>query len=409
MDILGPASDHAVTTRPPRVIARGPNNTWFIDCTSATADDGTVLPADFLNDTLAQLRTAFDAANIVEDNGDDMLWRAMQSAGIRYAADTGAANALVGKFTPTVKAWTPGMWIAIKVAQSSIASPNGVTLTADGLPPVRVVRTSGVDPSANDLLANGIALMCYDGAKLQLMAVQASASSGPGGGGASRYNVPFCVATGTAAAIVCAYTPAYINPTAGDLISFRIPWDIGGLGGGATPTVKPDGLGPYQLRTVNNQPLPAGFATNGDTLLCEFDGAVMIVLSKGSVPGPKGDPGAPGPQGPQGPQGVQGPPGPLIYAPAIGSYALVSVLYNFWLSGYYSSLNRPINSGPGVPFGSISWGQTGPWQPFDATATAYLPGTWQPVSFGGTYGAQVDGQGMPSSLVTGSLLVQRVA
>src|SRR4051794_32713632 len=115
IDVLGPASDNAVTTRPGRTITRGAADTWFQDCTSQDANDGTAIGADFLNDTLAQVRTALVSSGITLDNADDMLWRAMQSIGIRYGVDTGAANHLTVNFAVPVTSLYAGLMVLVKV------------------------------------------------------------------------------------------------------------------------------------------------------------------------------------------------------------------------------------------------------------------------------------------------------
>jgi hypothetical protein len=84
-DILGPAaagSSVAPTVRPtpplPNVIGAVP--TFFKDCTSVEASDGTEVTAAWLNAVTMQLRVAFQGMSILEDNADDMLLRAIQKA-----------------------------------------------------------------------------------------------------------------------------------------------------------------------------------------------------------------------------------------------------------------------------------------------------------------------------------------
>ena len=81
LDILGPASAlNSVTTRPSQTTTYGATRSWFKACSSLTAQDGTQLTNDWLNNVLAQFRQAFDSTGIVEDNGDDGA-RARRSRG----------------------------------------------------------------------------------------------------------------------------------------------------------------------------------------------------------------------------------------------------------------------------------------------------------------------------------------
>lgn len=166
IDVLGPASVNAVTSRPNRSIVRGAANTWFKDCTDPQTEDGTILPADFFNDVLAQLRTTFTNAGITLDNADDMLWRAIRSQGLRYGVDTGSANTVVANFTPAVTSLYPGLPLLVKIAETNTGA---ATLAADGQPAKSIINVDGTALSAGALRAGMIAWLAYDGTAFQLM------------------------------------------------------------------------------------------------------------------------------------------------------------------------------------------------------------------------------------------------
>ncbi len=89
LDILGPASAlNSVTTRPAQTTTYGATRTWFKACTSLTAQDGTQLTNDWLNNMLAQLRTAYDGIGITEDNSDGMLLACFTAVRDYYLIDT---------------------------------------------------------------------------------------------------------------------------------------------------------------------------------------------------------------------------------------------------------------------------------------------------------------------------------
>lgn len=87
IDLLGPGSNatNITTTRPPETRAFGALDTWFQDCTSPTAGDGSRVPSAWLNAIKAQLVQAIRQSGVVQDNADDlMLWKAIQLAGKPY-------------------------------------------------------------------------------------------------------------------------------------------------------------------------------------------------------------------------------------------------------------------------------------------------------------------------------------
>lgn len=89
-DLLGPASAlNAVTMRPTDTRIFGEDDTWFKDCSSSTANDGTRIEADFLNGILAQVRRAIVGMGVPIDNADDdMLLKAIQAATVTIDAIT---------------------------------------------------------------------------------------------------------------------------------------------------------------------------------------------------------------------------------------------------------------------------------------------------------------------------------
>lgn len=179
-NVLGPVAGGQVTARPARSNDYGLTNTWWKGCSAPEVEDGTTLDPDFFNDCLAQLRTAFVNAGINADNADDMLWRAMQAAGIRFGADIGAANTLVVNFDNPVRALTEGLLVSIKVAHTNTGA---VTFNANGLGAVQVVNRSGGALAADDLVAGQYTLLAYVNAKWQVANLPYIGGGGGGGGG----------------------------------------------------------------------------------------------------------------------------------------------------------------------------------------------------------------------------------
>jgi hypothetical protein len=168
LDILGPASAlNSVTTRPTQTTTYGATRTWFKNCTSLTTQDGTELTNDFLNNALAQFRTAFDGTGIVEDNGDDMLYRAIQSIGIRYGTDTGTVNALAVTFSPPVTVLNANLTMAVVVANTNTAIATIAINGLGGLTPI--VGNDGNPLAQGQMVAGQVALLQYNAGKCQLL------------------------------------------------------------------------------------------------------------------------------------------------------------------------------------------------------------------------------------------------
>ena len=186
-DILGPASVGAVTTRPGRTIVRGSSNTWFIDCTSQQAADGTLCPADYFNDTLAQLRQTFTSANIVQDNADDMLWRAIQSVGIRYGVDTGTAQALKVNFVNPVLTLAVGPPPLVCLVKAAHDAAGASTFQANATSAVSLVWGDGGGVLPGDWAAGDQLLMVYNGATWDLISVGKRGAAGTSAAGGCGY------------------------------------------------------------------------------------------------------------------------------------------------------------------------------------------------------------------------------
>ena len=174
VDLLGPASAiNAVTARPAQAVTYGAIRTWFKNCSSLTSADGTELTNDWLNNILAQLRTAFDGTGIVEDNGDDMLLRAMESIGIRYGTDIGAVNVLAVTFSPPVTALSLKLTLAVLVGTTNTQS---ATINPNGIGNIAITMPDGSPLIGGELSAGHIALFSFNGTSLDLLSVPPSAA-----------------------------------------------------------------------------------------------------------------------------------------------------------------------------------------------------------------------------------------
>jgi hypothetical protein len=179
IDIVGPANaPNAVTSRPADTRSFGALDSWFKDCTSALANDGTKLHAGIMNALLGQLRnlirgnglTAGSAQIVADDNSDDnMALKAIQHLIQRgqpsYAALAGSATALTLALTPAAAEYKDGMVVIGKVQYDSTGP---TTLNVNGLGAKTVIRYDGAPVGALDMLAGGIMAFVYDGTNFQM-------------------------------------------------------------------------------------------------------------------------------------------------------------------------------------------------------------------------------------------------
>jgi hypothetical protein len=192
IDLLGFGNtDNAVTARPARSITRGTSDTWAQNCSSPDSDDGTANQADVINDLLAQLRVAIRSAGVVQDNADDMLWKAMQSIGIRAVADTGTASDIVINPAIPIGSLFFGLTLLIKANAAPSGAAN-ITVPVNGSDVTKALKWGGGDDiSTGDYAAGAILLVVYDSTKWQLLS-RVNGGSGTGSGGALAL-VPGCL------------------------------------------------------------------------------------------------------------------------------------------------------------------------------------------------------------------------
>ncbi len=196
LDILGPASaNNSVTSRPSQTTTYGAVDTWFLPCTGGSTTNGTQLTNDWLNNILAQLRTVISSSGIVGDNGDDMVWRAIEVMSLRLCTDTGTQNALVVTNTPPVPAYRAGLTLAVVPAN---ANNGAASIDSDGLGNELIVNEYGNPLVGGEMDAGRLALLIYDGLNFRLInpiylklrtGFNKLAGTAPGGGQTATWTV----------------------------------------------------------------------------------------------------------------------------------------------------------------------------------------------------------------------------
>lgn len=92
----------------------------------------------------------------------------------QYAADTGSANAYVCAPSPAATAYTAGMVVRLKAANANTGAST-VNVNSLGTKSIKVVVAGAVaDPKANDIQANDLLTLTYDGTYFQLASCKRS-------------------------------------------------------------------------------------------------------------------------------------------------------------------------------------------------------------------------------------------
>jgi hypothetical protein len=157
----------------------GTHETLTLDAGSGPANvimpDGTLPPSNTLN-----------AGGIASFAFDGVRWQVQSSGGvggsgtntqtitkIPYADDSGtASNAIVALYAPAVISITEGDFLSVKLAHPLVTGPANIVVNA--LPAKPVTRVDGSNPQTGDAAAGQVLLLCFDGAKFQIVSVTGS-------------------------------------------------------------------------------------------------------------------------------------------------------------------------------------------------------------------------------------------
>ena len=267
VDIIGPGANTtgATSTRPTDSRTVSTPDLWFKDCTSPSANDGTVLVAGFLNQVKAQIATAIRSAAVTEDNSDDaMLWKAIQAAAasgsvrIVYGLTAGAANAYTLAPSPVFASLSALTGVPCFI-RFNAANTGASTLAVNSLTALSITRLDGTALQAGDLATSRIYLGLYDGTAFRVLNILLDQS----------VNIPR-LSLGALTPVASA-TTVDLGAQASLNITITGTTTIGSLGNTATS----HGL-PYVLRFAGALTL-----TNSATLI--LPGAANIVTAAGDV------------------------------------------------------------------------------------------------------------------------------
>lgn len=260
LDIVGPANAaNSVTVRPSDTRTFGASDTWFKDCTSPSAADGTQIKQGWLNGMVAQVRglirgnglTAGSADIVTLDNADDsMMFKAVQHAiqrgQPRQADDSSvSANTITVALSPAAAEYKHGMCILVKIKTTNTGATN---LNLNSLGNKAVLTMTGTTMVAGALLANSWMEFVYDSAaNAGAGAFIATSPLGP-----AAFSLPKCTVT-TAAIGSLSFGVATLHG-----MSVASHNDMGVSGptiSGGNSVVLPAGTYAFQIKsqvTINN-------------------------------------------------------------------------------------------------------------------------------------------------------------
>lgn len=173
LDIIGPANaPNSTTARPTDDRSFGTTDSWFKDCSSAVANDGTKIKASWLNSVAAFARslirangnTGLGVAIVAEDNADDAMalksiQHLVQRGQMNFAIASGSVDVLVASTTPQMAEYKRGTHLSLFCPGSNLtATP---TLNVNGLGAVTILKKSGQAVVPGDISGN--VNLFYDG------------------------------------------------------------------------------------------------------------------------------------------------------------------------------------------------------------------------------------------------------
>ncbi|NIX75377.1 hypothetical protein [Microvirga terricola] len=187
----------------------------------------------------------------------------IQSGSSNYAATAGTANALTVTLSPVPTSLTTGMVIRVK---PSFSNTGAATINVNALGAKSIVRPDGTSLQANDLVANRVVELVYDGANFELLTLSPYAIQS----GSAIYADD----TGAANAISIVLTPTPTSYLKGMAVRFLVAAPNTG-----SVTINVNGLGAKSLTYSDGSDLQAGDLQLGNLIEASYDGAKFQLIN----------------------------------------------------------------------------------------------------------------------------------
>jgi Protein of unknown function (DUF2793) len=244
-------------------------NAPFVNGNPQTGTPGSIIPAPAVEYPQREIINALIAAGLVPTNNDlTQLTQAIRLLGrIPYCLDLGSANNIVIDPLPAITAYAIPLIFAIRVA---FVNTGATTINVSGLGAVPFRRTTGAALSPNDLPANGIVIVAWDGAQFQLLSVPGSLAF-PAPQFLWHYGVDTSGAANTITVSVDALVVAYVT---GLPISVKIA-----NSNTAATVININGIGSANVTRGSGTPLFANDVQAGYIALVNYDGTEFQLLN----------------------------------------------------------------------------------------------------------------------------------
>jgi hypothetical protein len=155
----------------------GNTNDPYLDGNPDLGIEGSIIPAAAIEYTQREIVNLILKSQFTPSNGDNLqLAKSVQVDLVNWAIDTGTANNIVITLDPAPDTLVAGLKVFVLIKATNTGT---TTLKCNNL--IAPVLTQGLtNLAAGVIVANGIAILIYDGARWQLM-LGTAATGGPAG------------------------------------------------------------------------------------------------------------------------------------------------------------------------------------------------------------------------------------
>lgn len=189
----------------------------------------------------------------------------VQNGSLIYAADTGSANAYAAALSPAPSAYTTGMVVNVKIANTNTGAS---TFNLNSLGAKNIIHSNGNALAAGDLVAGQIACFGYDGTNIQLLNSPAQVTAAQVQSGTLIY----AVSTSSPNTYTATLSPALASYTAG--MKVRIKFSNTNTG---AATLNLNSLGAINIKREDGSSLVSGDIKSNIPIDLIYDGTNWIL------------------------------------------------------------------------------------------------------------------------------------
>jgi hypothetical protein len=237
----------------------------YVNGDPAIGRQGSIPPAAAFEYPMREIVNAIEESGQTATDADlTQLAKAISKASNRFIIDSGSANALILTPAPAISGYTAGLTYEVKVAANNTGP---ATVNVSDVGTRNLVHVNGSNLTAGDIVANGFALIAYDGAQFQLISSSANSAS-------ETSQVHFGIDTGVANALVASVSPGISSYQAGMLCLIAVA-----NSNTTAATINLNGLGPKSVVRASGGPLSANDLLAGTLAEIGYDGTYFELLN----------------------------------------------------------------------------------------------------------------------------------